>query len=150
MEHGKHFNKLEKMYGSAPCNEYYSPSISISEGSAEVTVPIKREFFHPARAIHGSIYFKVLDDAAFFAVNSLVDDVFVLTVSFNVHLIRPVSSGTMRAVGNVVHRSKSLFVATAVAYDETGAEVARGTGNFIRSRIPLSQEMGYGLSELFV
>ena len=37
---------------------------------------------HAAGAVHGSYYFKVLDDACYFAANSLVSDVFVLTVSF--------------------------------------------------------------------
>jgi uncharacterized protein (TIGR00369 family) len=144
MPKDKHFKKLENMYLSAPCNEYYSPHLTISEGAAEVTIPIESKFFHPAAAIHGSVYFKALDDAAFFAVNSLVEDAFVVTVSFNLHLLRPVSSGVMKAVGKVVHRSKSLFVAEAVAFNGAGAEVARGSGSFERSKISLSSEMGYG------
>ena len=48
-----------------------------------------------------SPYFKLLDDAAFFAVHSIVTDVFVLTTSFNINLIRPVSSGVITAKGKV-------------------------------------------------
>ena len=36
--------------------------------------------------MHGSVYFKALDDAAYFAVSSLVTDYLLVTVSFNLHL----------------------------------------------------------------
>ncbi len=51
---------------------------------------------HAGGAVHGANYFKAMDDAAFFAANSLVDDVFVLTVSFNVYFLRPHHRGLPR------------------------------------------------------
>jgi uncharacterized protein (TIGR00369 family) len=89
------------------------------------------------------VYFKALDDAAFFAVNSLVDDVFILTVSFNLYLTRPISEGEMKATGRVIHRSRRLFVAESELIDAKGREIARGSGTFMRSTIPLSPELGY-------
>src|SRR5437660_10506789 len=79
----EHFRKLERMYAAAPINQYFRPALTVSEGRAEVTMAVQSDFFHAARAVHGSVYFKAMDDAAFFAVNSLVSDVFVLTVTFN-------------------------------------------------------------------
>ena len=73
----EHFQKLERMYLGAPINRYFAPRIEISEGQAIVTLPVRDDFHHAAFAVHGAVYFKVLDDAAFFAVNSVVDDVFV-------------------------------------------------------------------------
>ena len=35
-------------------------------------MPIKKDYFHALEAIHGSVYFKILDDAAFFAAQSVV------------------------------------------------------------------------------
>ena len=86
-----HFQKLERMYLSAPVNNdlYNGITISISNERAELTLPVESKFFHAANAIHGSVYFKMLDDAAFFAVNSIVQDVFVYTVSFNVSYCGP-------------------------------------------------------------
>src|SRR4051812_23261804 len=81
-----HYRRLERMYAVAPINRFFEPVLHVTEGRAEISVPVKPEFFHAARAIHGSVYFKALDDAAFFAANSLVTDVFVLTVSFNLHI----------------------------------------------------------------
>lgn len=143
MTNDEHYRKLERMYASAPLNEYYKPVMHISEGRAEVTIAVRRELFHAANAVHGALYFKCLDDATFFAVNSLVEDVFVLTVSFNLYLLRPISAGEMRATGRVVYRSRQLFVAEAEIVDQDGKEIGRGSGTFMRSAIPLSPEIGY-------
>jgi uncharacterized protein (TIGR00369 family) len=139
----EHYRKLERMYASAPLNEYYKPTMHISDGRAEVTVAVRRELFHAANAVHGALYFKCLDDACFFAVNSLVDDVFVLTVSFNLYLTRPISAGEMRATGRVVYRSRRLFVAEAELVDQDGQEIGRGSGTFMRSSTRLSPDIGY-------
>ena len=49
----------------------------------EIDLTISDKYFHALNAIHGTVYFKLLYDAAFFAANSVVKDVFVLTSSFN-------------------------------------------------------------------
>ena len=140
----EHFRRLERMYLAAPCNEIYRPTVSIREGEAEVGFAVGPHFHHAARAAHGSVYFKAMDDAAFFAVNSLVEDVFVLTVSFNVHLIRPISEGEMMASGRVVSASSNLWVAEADLKDGGGRILGHGSGSFMRSRINLADAMGYG------
>ncbi len=146
MSNEKHYRALEKMYASAPCNVYYAPSMRISHGTAELVIPIQKKFFHSAGATHGSVYFKALDDSAFFSVNSLVTDVVVLTVSFTVHILRPISQGEMMARGNVVFTSDHLFVAESILVDSSGREIARGSGNFIKSKIKLSAETGYTIT----
>ena len=139
----EHFRKLERMYQSAPTNAYYRPAITVREGEAEIELTVRPDFFHAAAAVHGSVYFKLLDDASFFAVNSLVTDVLVLTVSYNLYLTRPVSEGVLRANGRVVHRSRQLFLAEAELLDGRSRQIARGSGSFMRSAIPLSAELGY-------
>lgn len=139
----EHFRKLERMYERAPINRLYEPVIRISEGRAEITMPMKPDFFHAANAVHGSVYFKALDDSAFFAANSLVPDVFVLTVTYTVYFTRPISEGEMRARGRVVHRSKNLIIADAELMDSSDRQIARGSGTFMRSQIALSPAIGY-------
>ncbi|HVR38545.1 MAG TPA: PaaI family thioesterase [Thermoanaerobaculia bacterium] len=139
----EHFRKLERLYASAPINEYYRPVLNVSEGQAELTIAVDPKFFHAAHAVHGSVYFKALDDAAFFAVNSLVPDVFVLTVTYNLYLTRPISDGIMHAIGRVTHRSKQLFIADAELFDAQERQIARGSGSFMRSTIALTPEVGY-------
>ena len=138
-----HFRKLERMYATAPINAFFAPRLLVGEGRAEVSITVRPDFFHAAKAVHGSVYFKVLDDAAFFAVNSFVTDVFVLTVTYNVYLTRPVTEGAMTATGRVVSRSKSLFIAEAEIVDDRGRTVGRGSGSFMRSAIALSPAVGY-------
>lgn len=131
------------MYQRAPVNEFFRPELRVEHGQAEIVIPVRRDFFHAANAVHGAVYFKALDDAAFFAVNSLVEDCFVLTVSMNVYLLRPISAGEMRAVGKVVHRSKRLFIAEAELFDSDDKLIARGSGTFMRSNIALDDQVGY-------
>jgi uncharacterized protein (TIGR00369 family) len=139
----EHHRKLEHMYLKAPINSFYSPRISISQGEAEITIPVKPDFFHAADAVHGSVYFKLLDDAAFFAVNSLIEEYFALTASFTTYLLRPISEGTMKATGKVVYAGARSFIAESVVVDGDGKEIARGSGNFVVSKIRLSADMGY-------
>ncbi len=139
----EHYRRLERMYLGAACNAWYRPEIEIGDGRARITVPVRREFFHAAGAAHGSVCFKVLDDAAFFAANSQVRDVFVLTVSFQLYLLRPVGEGRLTAEGRVVHVSRRLLLAEAEAVDAEGQLAARGSGAFMPSSVRLSPELGY-------
>ena len=139
----EHCRKLEHMYLAAPINAFYSPTIWISEGEAKITIQVKPEFFHAADAVHGSVYFKLLDDAAFFAVNSLIEENFALTASFTTYLLRPVSEGIMKATGKVVYTGARSFIAEAVVVDGEGGEIARGSGSFVSSKIKLTADMGY-------
>jgi uncharacterized protein (TIGR00369 family) len=143
MDPEEHYRRLERMYAAAPVNHYFAPSMRVSESKAEVTIQVRPDFFHAAKAVHGLVYFKLLDDAAFFAANSLVHDVFVLTVSFNVYMTRPVSAGEMKASGRVVHRARRLFIAESELVNDDGQEIARGSGVFMRSTVALSPEIGY-------
>ncbi|HXQ78582.1 MAG TPA: PaaI family thioesterase [Gemmatimonadaceae bacterium] len=140
----EHFRRLERMYASAPINEFFAPRLHIPEaGVAELRMMIRPDFHHAAHAAHGAVYFKALDDATFFAANSIVEDVFVLTVSFNLYLTRPVIEGEVIARGHVVSRSKRLYLAEATLEDERGREIARGSGAFMPSTVGLSTDIGY-------
>jgi uncharacterized protein (TIGR00369 family) len=139
----EHYRKLERLYAAAPVSKWYGATISITDGKAEVRLTTREEFFHAARAVHGSVYFRALDDAAFFAVNSRIREVLVLTVSFTVHFARPVTSGELRAVGRVLHGGGRLFLAEADLVDDHGALLGHGSGVFTRSAIVLDPQIGY-------
>ena len=138
-----HFRKLERMYAAAPINRWFAPSLAVSSGRAEVRIPVRPEFHHSAGATHGSVYFKALDDATFFAANSLVTDVFVLTASFELELLRPVVAGELRAVAQVIERGERRIIAEGELFDGDGVVVARGRGQFARSRTLLSPDVHY-------
>jgi uncharacterized protein (TIGR00369 family) len=138
-----HHRKLEHLYAVAPISRWYGASIRISDGEASVSIHVRPEFYHAANAVHGSVYFRALDDAAFFAANSRVTDVLVLTVSFNLHFTAPVSEGEISALGRLVHESGRLLIAESELRDHAGKLLAKGIGTFTRSRIPLTEEIGY-------
>lgn len=137
-----HFQALERMYIDAPINQFFRPSIHIEEGRAEVRMSVRPDMHHAAHAAHGAAYFKMLDDSAFFAVQSLVTEAFVLTVSFSLYLLAPVAGGEMLAVGRVVHESKRFFIADSTI-EVAGNVVARGSGSFTRSSVRLEDKIGY-------
>ena len=140
----EHYRNLESMYAAAPVNQIYRPTMVVSDGEAEITMELTEQFHHSGGAAHGSVYFKMLDDAAFFAANSRETEVFVLTTSFTTYLTRPVSSGRLRAVGRVVNQNRSQFICDAVVYDGDDREIGRGNGLFVRSKAPLTSARGYG------
>lgn len=139
----QHYRCLESMYQAAPINKIYPPKMTVSEAEAVIEIELTKDYFHSAGAVHGSVYFKLLDDSAFFAANSLEEKVFVLTSSFTTYITRPVSSGKMRAVGKVVNKNRSQWIAESVVYDSDNREIARGNGIFVRSKLALKDADGY-------
>ena len=139
-----HYRSLEKMYLSAPINAFFKPKIAISREYAAIEVTIKTAWYHSAQAVHGSVYFKMLDDAAYFAAHSIESEYFVLTAAFTTYLTRPVSEGLMKSIGRVVHQNKTQILADSVVYDGQEREIGRGNGLFVRGKIRLSEVRGYG------
>jgi len=139
-----HFRALESLYASAPINRLFDSRLEVTgHGKARIRFSVDERLHHAAGAAHGTIYFKMLDDAAFYAANSLVSDRFLLTTAFNLHFTRPVRGGSVLAEGRWVSGKRRVFIAEASLTDEEGEEIGRGTGTFLRSHIPLSSLPGY-------
>ena len=139
-----HYRALESLYASAPVNQLFPSRLTITgTGVSRIDFDVGSDVFHAAGAAHGTVYFKMLDDAAFYAANSLVTDMFLLTTAFNLLLTRPLGEGPVTAEGRWVSGRRRVFVAEARLIDGEGEEVARGTGTFMRSRIPLASLPGY-------
>ena len=73
-----HWQQLEQMYHSAPINTTIPSVMKVGQGSAEVTIDIGPHLYHSAQSLHGSIYFKAMDDAAFFAASSIEIQNFII------------------------------------------------------------------------
>ncbi|CCK80289.1 MULTISPECIES: PaaI family thioesterase [Desulfobacula] len=143
MINSDHYTKLENMMHSSPFSRLVDAKVSVKQGEAHITLPVKKEFFNAVGAMHGTLSFFALDNAAFFAANSLVEDVFVLTTSFTTYITRPVSEGVVKSIGKVVNQNRSQFICESVLFDSNDKEIARATGIFVRSKIPLSDKIGY-------
>jgi uncharacterized protein (TIGR00369 family) len=139
-----HLRGLEALYRSAPVNDLFESSIEIVEqGFARIRFEVRESAFHAAGAAHGTLYFKMMDDAAFYACNSMVTDRFLLTTAFNLNFTRPLKGGPVIAEGRWASGKRRVFVGDARLIDSDGEEAARGTGTFMRSHIPLTSLAGY-------
>ena len=139
-----HLRALESLYNSAPINRFFESRLHLPRaGKSEIRFEVSADGFHAAGAAHGTLYFKMLDDAAFYAANGLVSDRFLLTTAFNLHFTKPMRSGEARAQGRWLSGKRRVFVAEARIIDAEGDECARGTGTFMRSHIALSGLDGY-------
>src|SRR4029453_11763903 len=89
-----HLRRRETLYASAPINRLFDSQIALPEaGRSEIRFTVGGDSFHAAGAAHGTLYFKMLDDAAFYAANGLVSDRFLLTTAFNLHFTKPMKIG---------------------------------------------------------
>ena len=139
-----HFRALEALYAAAPINRLFASRLEITApGVARIAFDLDESHFHAAGAAHGTSYFKMLDDAAFYAANSLVTDRFLLTTAFNLLFTKPLKAGPVIAEGRWASGRRRVFVADARLIDADGDEAARGTGTCMRSQIPLSGLPGY-------
>ena len=139
-----HYRALEALYCSAPINRLFDSQLEIvGEGHARIRFRVADDVHHAAGAAHGTIYFKMLDDAAFYAANSMVTDRFLLTTAFNLHFTKPVRAGEVIAEGRWISGRRRVFIAESHLVDAEGDEIGRGTGTFMRSHIALSGLAGY-------
>lgn len=139
-----HYRALESLYASAPINALFDSRLTIVEkGRSRIDFTVDERLFHAAGAAHGTVYFKMLDDAAFYAANTLLTDRFLLTTAFNLHFTAPIKHGPVYAEGRWISGRRRVFVAEARLVDAHGEEIGRGTGTFMRSKIALAGLSGY-------
>jgi uncharacterized protein (TIGR00369 family) len=139
-----HYRALESLYARAPVNGLFESRLEIVEkGFARIRFEVNERLFHAAGAAHGTLYFKMMDDAAFYACNSLITDRFLLTTAFNLLFTRPLRTGPVTAEGRWASGKRRVLVGEARLIDSEGELAASGTGTFMRSHIPLSGLPGY-------
>jgi len=138
-----HCEKLERQYLSASCSELWDPGVRISEGEAEILLPIRERFHRAPGVVHDGVCFAAMNDSAALAVNSLVEKSLVMTASFNVHFSGRRAAGELVARGRFLDLSGDHYLAESVLTDSEDKEIGRGHGAFTESGVPLSAETGY-------
>lgn len=139
----EHFTKLESMYLSDSANDLYEPGIRLSEGAADVLIPMKNRLADPAGTVRSSVCYKVMADAATYAVNATVANVVVKPVAFSIYMTEAVPKGMLIARGRFVGSSGDHLMAESLLTDSDGVEIARGSGTFIAGDTELSPKIGY-------
>jgi len=143
MMRSEHFRKLESLYLSAEINSFYQPGIIVTEKAAEIIITVEPKYFHSGQYVHGSIYFKLLDDACYFACQSMETRYFLVTSAFNIQFIAPVAAGTLTARSTVTAATRNVSLAHGEIFDDRNRLVATGNGSFMKSRLALNEEVGY-------
>ena len=133
----EHLKRLNKLYGVAPINGLFNEHVIefAADGSTSIKFSPKKEHCHTMQSLHGSGYFKLLDDAAFFAAQALDEENFIFTTSFNTYLVRAAAIGVpLISQGRVISAGKTLLIAESrLIEEESGKLVATGSGTFQKS-----------------
>tara|TARA_R110001592_G_scaffold39371_1_gene129642 strand:+ start:6152 stop:6586 length:435 start_codon:yes stop_codon:yes gene_type:complete len=130
----EHYRRLERLFDSAPLNQgiFAGSELSVSDREATLELTIGSQYFHAADAMHGAIYFKLLDDSAYFASASVEKTFFLLTKSYTIHFRRPVFEDRLKAIGKVVSVNEKEIISSSEIYNQEGKLVAHGEGVFVR------------------
>ena len=139
-----HHERLIRLYKKAPIHDFYQGlDLQLEAGKAVITLPVDARYFHGGMAVHGSVYFKLLDDAAYFACQTMVHDFFILTTNFNISLRRPITAGLLTATGLFESVSDNVLKGTATLTDDQGKVCGTGTGEFMKSKTGLGDLRDY-------
>ena len=132
------------MFDVAPINQQLIKGavLQVSQERAQLQLKMRNDFYHAAMSLHGAIYFKLLDDAAYFAAASAEQTYFLFTKSYKIHFRRPVSGGELKAFGQLVDKSGNEWVARSEIVNEDGKTVASGEGLFVKSKLLLEAQFG--------
>lgn len=133
-----HIRRLERMYHNANTNALIPANLDIVDrGRAELKMPIDERYLQAGQAVHGMLYFKAMDEVAFYAAQSLVTDMMLLTESMNIHFTRPLFMGTMHADAQVIKTGRTVHIVEARVSDEQGRLSSFATATFMPGRLPL-------------
>ena len=139
----EHYLRLEKMYHTAPFNLSLNSTIIVNDGKSTVKARAEESMHHAGNLMHGAYYFMLLDNATFFAANSLVKDVLLLTQGFEIEFLHPVSKGELVCQGTFKEKRMGTYIATGELFNGKGELVGLGTGKFRRSKIMLNSISKY-------
>jgi len=67
----------------------------------------------------------------------------MLTSSFHIDFLRPVSKGHLRAEGKLISSGKNVYLAQSELYDHRNKLVAIGKGTFMKSKLSFNTIKGY-------
>jgi uncharacterized protein (TIGR00369 family) len=145
MSKADHFRKLDALFQSAPLNQgiFKGSALEVEFEKATLRLAIGNQYFHAAEAMHGAIYFKLLDDSAYFAAASIEKTYFLLTKSYTVHFRRPVMEDTLTAIGKVIEVNEREIVASSEIFNSAGKLVANGEGVFVKGIKRLDELKGF-------
>jgi len=106
-------------------------TLGLQDGAFVLELALEPRHLSRAARAHGGVLFTLLDTAMGRAVIAeLPPGRGCATVELKINYFRPVQSGTIRASGRCVQRTRSLAYAEGELVNEEGKLLARATGTF--------------------
>ena len=122
---------LLEHYFNHPMHKGLNLKLLSENGKAELSMTVHKDICNLVGILHGSYYFKLMDDACFFAALSIEQHQFVATANFNIHYFKPASSGVIIAKAEVINHYSSKYVCECTIYDEENKKLGYGSGLFV-------------------
>jgi uncharacterized protein (TIGR00369 family) len=126
---------VEQRLRSPPMAETMGFALTaVSEGEAEFQCKITRRHLNPFGTVHGGVALALLDSAAGCALHTLLlPGVGYASIETKVNYTAPLTleSGTVRAVGRILSKGKTIATAEAKLYGEDDQLVAHGSSTLM-------------------
>ena len=95
--------------------------LEVRPGQVEIGLPFDRRLTQQDQFIHAGVSSTIMDSACGYAAFSLMPaEARVLTIEFKINLLAPAAGERFRAIGKVLKPGRSVFVAEAELYAESG------------------------------
>lgn len=133
--------------GASFQKKFPATQLELQEGKAKISLKVDSSYHHAGGAMHGFVYFRILDEVTYFAAMTYEKEYFYLTKSFNIRFTRPFQEGLIVAESEEIKYNGDEVIVTGSLYNEEGTVLATGEGVFKKSKIKLSPEIGYRLDQ---
>jgi uncharacterized protein (TIGR00369 family) len=126
-----HKSALKHMFDHAPINRFLQGlDLHWDGNSAVASAKVREDFLHAGGTLHGALYMKLLDDAAYFTAALENTSHFILTADFQIRFLRPVQQGIIQARGCLIGVDGKYISASSRLFDAEGQMLATGEGRF--------------------
>ena len=129
--------KLEEIiaeYLKHPMHNELNMNVELGNKSATIQLTIHESVINLVGILHGAIYFKLIDDACFFAALSARESNFVATSNMTIHYLKPASDGVLIAHAKMITKQGRKYLCECEIKDKDGTIYAYGSGSFIEPK----------------
>ena len=138
----EHYNKLENIFSKSSINKVLNAEIKINQGFSELIFTTNNSMHNEIKEIHNAYISMALESAAFFAANSLIEDVLVFAKSFEINYLKTTQGKKLKSSAKFVEKSMGNYF-ILVELTENKNLIARGKGVFRRSKTLLENINNY-------
>ena len=121
-------------YLKHPMHHNLNMNVELGKNSATITMTIHDSVINLVGILHGAIYFKLIDDACFFAALSAQESSFVATSNMTIHYLKPASKGVLIAHAKMITKQGRKYLCECEIKDEEGTIYTYGSGSFIEPK----------------